>query len=265
MPKRFLFFLIPVFLACANSPPGAGPPVPGSGFGDSGRFQDGLIFFGVSGGHYVSRSAAVSAALKDAARRLSFYHSVEAVIQFDETYNRQFQGTQTDSAGTLIYDEDYEKYIDALEFNPEADIFEEDGLLFVRAGYEDGDSISPDHIRSPADRTNRTKKPGWIENQPAAVDGRPAAVGFAGPRLSYKNAVTASYENAVFALVQNYFYAAAASQIVHNETMDDSSFTRAAGIVTGFYVLETWTDPDTGGVWTLATAREITNSRAGGE
>jgi hypothetical protein len=257
MPRKILILLIPVLLSCKSLPPGAETPVPGGGFWDSGRFQNGLLFPGVSGGHYVSRNRAVELALRDAARRLSFYHSVEAFIQFDETYSRQFQGTRIDNARGLVHDEDYEKYVAALEFDPEQDVYEDRDVLFIRAGYTGPDAPAVDYIPSLWDST---KKPSWIKNPPSRIDGYPAAVGFAGPRFSYKDTVTASYEDAVFTLVQNYFYALAAGQTDAGRTFDDFSVSYASGVVKGFYALETWTDSVTGGIWTLAVAREVTSS-----
>jgi hypothetical protein len=257
MPKKILFFLIPVFLSCKSPPPGAETPVAGGGFWDSGRFQNGLLFPGISGGHYVSRNRAVELALRDAARRLSFYHSVEVFLQFDETYSRQFQGSRIDAVRELVHDEDYEKYVAALEFDPEQDVYEDNNVLFIRAGYTGPDAPAVDYIPS---LQGSTKKPSWIENPPFRIDGCPASIGFAGPRLSYKDTVTASYEDAVFALVQNYFYALIAGQTDAGGTFDDSSVSYASGVVKGFYALETWTDPVTGGIWTLAVAREVTSS-----
>ncbi|MDR0375735.1 MAG: hypothetical protein LBH85_08445 [Treponema sp.] len=262
MARRIFVFLIPVFLSCASPPPGNVLSVSGGGFWDPDRFQGRIVFFGVSGGYYVSRNRAIRMALLDAARRLSFYRSVEAFVQFDETYNNQFQGVQIDEVGTLFYDDEYEKYIDALEFDPERDILEENNILFIRAGYKGGDSIRVNHVRPP---TDGAKKPAWIENPPARIDGYPAAVGFAGPRFSYKNAVTASYENAVFNMVLNHFFTVIAEHAEHSQTIYDFSGIRSAGTVKGFYILETWTDSVTGGVWTLAIAQEIKNSFAVGE
>jgi hypothetical protein len=125
-------------------------------------------------------------------------------------------------------------------------------VLFVRAGYRGGDSAAVSYVRPPSDG-----KPAWIENQPARIGGQYAAVGFAAERVSYKNTVTASYEDAVFAMVQNHLYAVTAGQTEGGGAPGDFSVSYASGIVKGFYVLETWTDPDTGGVWTLAIAREI--------
>ncbi|MDR1352521.1 MAG: hypothetical protein LBK05_04480 [Treponema sp.] len=268
MPKKILLFLIPVLLlSCKSLAPGAEQPVSEGGFWNSGRFRQGLVFFGVSGGYYVSRNRAVDLALRDAARRLSFYHSVEAFIQFDETYYRQFQGSQIDTARGLIHDEDYEKYIGALEFDPEQDVYEDDNVLFVRAGYTGPDAAPVNSVPSPPPRAFRSgaQKPSWIESPPSRIDGRPASIGFSGPRLSYKDTLTASYEDAVFALVQNYFYAVAAGQTAGNTEAGDCSAARAAGVVMGFYVLETWTDSVTGGVWTLAVAREVKSGIVSGE
>jgi hypothetical protein len=251
-PSGRLFFLLLKALlcvslsACAGFPPGnrAGAPV----------------FTGVSSGHYLSTNRAVTLALQDAARRVSFFHSVEARIKYSEAYNPQFRLSHSDEEKELIYDTDYDKYIRFLEFDPERDVFEENGSLFIRTQYT-GEAESPAHYRPAVSRGGR--KPSWIDSPPAKIGGSFCAVGYAGPRLSHKDAVIASYENAVYALVQNNFYKVYASQQVYGSTMLDTAAAFASGIVKGFYVLETWTDPKTGVVWTLASAREVNHVKPG--
>jgi hypothetical protein len=241
-------FLINVLL-CVSLPGCTGIPF---GKPDAARRAKPLVFTGVSSVYSLSRDRALSLALRDAARRVSFFHSVEVVIKSSEIYNPQFRVAQVEDEKELIYDTDYEKYISLLEFDPETDVYEEQGALFVNTLYT-GESGGAGVIRSKA----RGEKPLWVENPPEKNGGFLYATGIAGPHLSYKDTVIASYEDAVYSFVKSGFSEIYVSQQTDGNTLLDSSFVLVSGVVKGFQVLETWRDPRSGAVWTLAAAREV--------
>jgi hypothetical protein len=249
--RSFLFLITALpglcLLTCAGTPPGEP---------EAGRLTGLPVFTGVAGGHYLSRDRALALALRDAARRVSFFHSVKAVITSSEIYNPQFRISQVNDERKLVYDTDYEKYLRLLEFDPKRDVYEEYGALFVRAVYTgaSGDTAGTPHRAAHG-------KPSWIENPPAENDGLFYATGFAGFRLSYKDTVIASYEDAVCAFVKSGFSEIYASQQINENTMLDSSFALVSGIVKGFHVIEAWRDPESGAVWTLAAAREVNHTK----
>ncbi|MDR1932122.1 MAG: hypothetical protein LBQ57_04765, partial [Spirochaetales bacterium] len=148
--------------------------------------QNAPVFLGVSGGFYLSKDRAVNTALRDAARRVSLYHAVEAIIQFDGVYNLQYRITGVNNKRDIIYDEEYEKYIELLEFDPEKDVYEEHDAVFVRARYKGSGTDRVNYIHPPS---NSQRKPRWIENPPSEINGYPAAVGFAERRLSHRDTV----------------------------------------------------------------------------
>jgi hypothetical protein len=239
-----LFFLITALLGllnCAGIPPGE----PEAGY-------PAAVFTGVSSGYYLSKDKALALALRDAARRVSFFHSVRVLIASSESYNPRFRISRINDERKLIYDTDYEKYIHLLEFDTKQDVYEEHGALFVRVVYTGaaGGAAGPYYRAMPG-------KPSWIENPPAESGGQLYAVGFAGSRLSYKDAVISSYEDAVYTFVKNSFSKIYASQQAGENTMLDTSFILVSGTVKGFRVIETWRDPQSGAVWTLAAAREV--------
>jgi hypothetical protein len=248
---RPLFFLINI-LFCAGLFNCAGTPPDKPGTGDR---PGPPVFTGVSSAYYLSKDRAITLALRDAARRVSFFHSVEAVIKSSEIYNSQFRITHTDDEKEFVYDADYEKYIRLLEFDPERDVYEEHGALFVNTVYTGytGENAEAAGYR----RRAGAGKPSWVEHPPAETGGFLCATGVAGARLSHKDAVIASYEDAAYAFVKNSFSEIYASQRTDGNTMLDDSFALFSGIVKGFHVLETWTDPESGAVWTLAAAREV--------
>jgi hypothetical protein len=230
-------------LACAGTPPEE--PETGDRAGL-------LVFTGVSSAYYLSRDRALALAIQDAARRVSFFYSVEAIVKSSEIYNPHFGIVHRDDEKELAYDREYGKYIKLLEFDPEQDVYEEHGALFVRAVYK-GEGTGVEGFR----RSAGTGKPPWIENPPEETGGFLCAVGVAGARLSHKDAVIASYEDAVYTFVKNSFSKIYVSQQTDENTLLDSSFAFFSGVVKGFHVLETWRDPQSGAVWTLAAAREV--------
>lgn len=227
--------------------------------------EDGRVFWGVSSGLYLWKNRAVTLALRDAARRVSFFHSVEVRFNTREAYNPQFRLSRMVDERELVYDTDYEKYLGLLAFDAEKDVYEENGALFVRARYtgEIRDLAASPSGGFPAGLPGREGLPGglsrplWVEKPPAEIGGQPCAVGFGGKRLSFKDAVIASYEDAAVGLVKNRFYTAASSQAVFEGAMVERSAAGVSGIVKGFRVLETWRDAKSGAVWTLAAAREV--------
>jgi hypothetical protein len=166
-------------------------------------------------------------------------------------YNPKFRIIHTNDEKEFTYDTDYEKYIRLLEFDPERDVYEEHGALFVNAVYTGEINGAVGYHRA------ETGKPPWIENPPAEIGGFPCAVGVADARLSHKDTVIASYEDAACVFVKNSFSRIYVSEQTDENTLLDNSFILFSGIVKGFYVLETWTDPKSGTVWTLAAAREV--------
>jgi hypothetical protein len=249
MPVRVLtMFLAASLLFCADAAQTAEED-PGA--------RNGAVFLGVAGGFYLSKERAVSLALKDAARRVSMYHQVEASIQFTEVYDPQYRQTNVVNSRKLAYGEDYEKYTACLEYDGEKDVYEEHDAVFVRARYKGID------IKLSYSESKHKNKPEWIENPPSKIEGYPAAIGFAGGQLSHKDTVIASYEDAIFALLQNSTFTVSGVQETKGGLLSDSSTACVSGVIKGFYIVETWTDPRTKAVWTLAAAREITNSTGG--
>jgi hypothetical protein len=222
------------------------------------------VFIGVASARYLpnGRNRAIELALRDAARQVAFFHGVEAVIKTTETYDPQLRVTRITETRELVYDTDFEKHLPLLEFNPERDVYEEHGALFVRAAYTGaGGGIAHIDIEGIEGRplaAGIPAKPSWVENPPSEYGGFVCAIGVAASRLHHKDTVTASYEDALFALVKNSFSEVYAFRQETGHTMLDTSVILVRGAVKGFFIWETWRDPESGAVWTLAAAREVT-------
>jgi hypothetical protein len=172
-----------------------------------------------------------------------------------ETYDPQFRVSRIDETRELVYDTDFEKYIPLLAFDPERDIYEEHGALFVRAAYTGATGGSP---FAAVPITRIAAKPAWVEGPPAEYGGFPCAAGVSSPRLSYHDAAVASYEDALFALARHNFTQVSATRQETGYTMIETLSILVRGTVKGFAIRETWRDLESGAVWTLAVAREVT-------
>ncbi|MDR2398576.1 MAG: hypothetical protein LBD74_07465 [Spirochaetaceae bacterium] len=248
--------------SCAGVPASAPQPLPSThedfGYLLPASSESGVLIFIGAAGVRLNQQEAIDLALKDAARRVAFFHQVGGTVVHQVEIGSGFLDYHSEQRTTLEYDEEgYIAYREALEFDPHRDVRIEHQTVFVRTRYRTSQRLSLAHQYARTDQ-----RPQWVDNPPKELSGFRAGVGFAGPRLYHKDTVIASYENAVFAIITAISHTvrseiasvqgsggvlAPYSQINRNEV-------RAAGTLRGFYILETWTDPATKAVWTLAIA-----------
>ncbi|MDR2717645.1 MAG: hypothetical protein LBB89_06230 [Treponema sp.] len=215
-----------------------------------------LLFIGVSG-KLSRREDTIQAALRDAARRLSFFHSVSGyIISWEHIGGKTFD-FRIETKYRLQYDNDLEKFVEALEFNPHTDIFEHNNALFVIT-----------HIKSdiPMPRFRghsfRNERPRWIDTPPAEIEGFIAGTGLSSRLSSHSDTVIKSYENAVIGIIENMKSHVNGGQKNYQNNsgafdsyLDSSNETGAQGKLKNFYIIESWTDPKNLSVWTLAVAQ----------
>jgi hypothetical protein len=215
-----------------------------------------LIFIGAAG-ERLDREEAIALALQDAARRLAFFHAVGGYISEQEYTGAGFLDYQRQTDASLSWDTSYESYLKALNYDLEADVFTERRSVFVRTRYTPEAQVRLDYAR-PLSNT----KPWWVDEPPKEISGFQAGVGVAGPRLYYKDTIIASYENAAYALIKavsnrlQSTHETAQDNVRGTYRSDIRSTAKASGALKGFYVLDTWTDPASLAVWTLAIIRE---------
>ena len=212
-----------------------------------------LTFTGVSG-RLSKRETAIKAALDDAARRFSFFHSVGV---YSTTRERASSGELLDvkTKYDLYYDTEIEKFLEELEFNPATDVFENNNAVFVTVR-------AKSNITMPLARGHSFGKdrPFWIKNPPTEIGGFIAGVGFSGRLISHSNTVIKSYENAAIEIIQNINVRITRKHRVHQSNIFgsniiSSSKMTAKGVLKNFYIIESWTDPVKLSVWTLAVAK----------
>jgi hypothetical protein len=214
------------------------------------------VFFGVSGVR-LNRDEAVSLALEDAARRIAFFDRVEGRLVQQAQTGSGFFDYRSDSTAELYFAPDYRDLVAGMRFDPETDIFIHNQAVFVRVRYPGavlgGIGYTPNRING---------RPDWIDNPPSVISGYAAGVGYGSPRLFFKDAVIASYENAVFSIIKNVSTTLVADESqswgpgIFDYSAAGSSQAVSEGVLKGFYILDTWADPRSMAVWTLAVARE---------
>ncbi|MDR1031043.1 MAG: hypothetical protein LBL76_09255 [Treponema sp.] len=216
-----------------------------------------LIFIGVAGVR-MNHQEAIDLALEDAARRVAFFQAVGGEVLQRVEIGSGFFDYRSENQATLHYDEEgYQKYREVLVFDPEQDVRIEHHAVFVRTRYQASQSLLIKHQYA-----TKHKRPQWVDNPPKQISDFWVGVGFAGPRLYHKDTVIASYENAVFSIITSISNTVSAKvETTQNSGEIFSSFSAinsqevsASGTLRGFYVIETWTDPATKAVWSLAIA-----------
>jgi hypothetical protein len=218
-----------------------------------------LIFIGVAGVR-INQQEAIDLALEDAARRVAFFQAVSGELLQRVEIGTGFLDYRSENQATLHYDEEgYRKYRDVLVFDPEQDVRIEHQAVFVRTRYQASRSFLIRHRYAA-----KYERPQWVDNPPKQISDFWVGVGFAGPRLYHKDTVIASYENAVFSIIASISNTVTAKiETTQDSGRTFSSFSAinshevsASGTLRGFYVLETWTDPATKAVWSLAIAEK---------
>ena len=217
-----------------------------------------LVFTGVSE-KLSNREESVQAALKDAARRLSFFNSVSGYSVSQEQSGRGTFDFNVNSDNRLLYDVELEEYLDQLVFDPSVDVFEFNNAIFVIA------RVTSD-IYMPQFRGHswRKERPHWVDTPPAEIEGFIAGTGFSSRLSSHSDTVVKSYENAVIGIIENINIRIKGKQQSYQNNssafgsyLDFLNEASAIGELKNFYIIESWTDPKNLSVWTLAVAKRM--------
>jgi hypothetical protein len=219
-----------------------------------------LVFIGVTG-RRSSPQETLQFALKDAARRVAIFYDVsgEFAVQinigsgtFDYAHN-----TYT----ALYYDEEGSAaYVDALQFNADTDTMETDNAFFIRTTYPAALPV-PIRYRPVYDRNG---KPDWVDNHSLVIEGYEVGIGYSARYSSMADTCINSFNNAIFAIIRNINTTAQSSDLYYQSTgslfgyrTTSNNVTYSYGTLTGFYVLDMWTNPQTKAVSTLAIAKKM--------
>ena len=221
--------------------------------------QPGSIrLIGVSG-PLLKRESEINAAREEAARKASMYSGV--YVSFENTHSNGSSIFDYSARSSLVlqYDEDLEKYLERLSFDPERDVQRSGGSVYIRFAYP---SVFPAFISYSfsrnadgrnADGRNADGSPVWIHRPPGEINGFPAGVGYAARQSRVKDTFAASRDSAAAAIISQLSTSViTGTALGYNAT---SILQRSAGKLARFLVLEIWVDPNTRAVWTLAIAQ----------
>lgn len=254
MGKIWAFCAALLFFACAGSDPAttASQAAPGTdshwvtlpGTGS-------VVILGVSE-HLSRREAEIDAARENAARKAAMYHGIYATVEnvqnIGGAYSLDYYAA---SDVDLEFDRELEKYMEKLVFDETRDVRRtSDDRVFVRFSYPAAFSGNITyHFAKNADGS-----PGWTRNRPREINGFPAGVGFSGRQWRIGDTFNKSCDSAAAAIASQL-----SAEITSRDTTSENRNTqtilqKSSGRLDRFLVLETWIDPATRGVWTLAVA-----------
>jgi len=210
--------------------------------------QNNLIFIGVSE-KLSNRDDSIQAALLDAARKFSFFNSVSGIAITRDIIGNRTLDFRIETGYQLLYDEKLDKFLEQLEYNPLTDVFEINNTIFVVTRVT-SNILMPLSIGFSFER----ERPYWIDLPPAEINGFTVGVGFSSRFNFYSDTVIKSYEDAVLAIIENIEIHVMGESINYQNNQTTLNITRSKGTLKNFYIIESWTDPVSHSVWTLAVA-----------
>ncbi|MDR1128943.1 MAG: hypothetical protein LBL20_06495 [Treponema sp.] len=224
---------------------------------ETGRFSSGpgdgtLVVIGVSG-RMRREEREIDSALDDAARQIALYQGLKGkattVLETGGGYRNFYLAIKTKVKP--LYESDYAAYRAALRYDREKDLVRTGNAVFIRCAYD-----MPGLSSLGYNDETVNGKPAWLRG-PITIPGYSSAVGFAKKHRRLAETIARSRESAAIALM--------AGLSSHIETIVADHANRRAAVTTretiegeliNFMILETWIDPETGSVWTLAAAKK---------
>jgi hypothetical protein len=211
-----------------------------------------ITVIGVSN-RMVKRESEIDAAKTDAARKIAMFHGVQGRI---ESYSRTGSAGYFDAINIsnveLLYDKNYENYIEQLKYDPQKDVLITDNALYIYFKF----NASMEHLNYSSVKDNNGR-PVWVNSPLHKIGGYMAAVGFAQKQRWIKDTFAKSTDDAAARLIQT--ISTQFSNLEKTRVGGSASgdiYTKSEAKLNKFLVLEQWIEPVTGNVYTLALARE---------
>jgi hypothetical protein len=256
-----LYFLcLFVFSTCSALPVSRSVSDANTSFFSSFPSEGGLVFIGAAGKRS-NPNETLRSALENAAQRVAVFYSVSGEYAVENNIGSgAFDYTYNTSTKLFTNKEQSKQYIDALQYNSDTDSIEIDNTFFIRTVYY---SSLPAPVNFNTKYGGADKKPAWVDNPPNEIEGYETGVGFSGRYSSITDTFTNSWYNAVFSIIRKINSSSRSSDTLYQST--DSLFgykttndntVYSFGTLSYFYVLDTWIDPKTKSVWTLAIAKK---------
>jgi hypothetical protein len=218
----------------------------------SGPGKGTLTVIGVSG-RMRTAERELDLALDDAARQVALYHGLagKAVTALKTGAGYRDFYLVTESEFTPL--SEGANYKETLRFDRKKDLVRTDKAVFLRCVYE-----APGLL--PVERVYGNGEPAWLHGDLIEIPGYICAAGFSKNHRYLTETIARSRESAIAALMA-IVSSRIETKVVDHALWGDAAPTEITEIVEGeltrFMVLETWIEPGTGSVWTLAAARKI--------
>jgi hypothetical protein len=213
--------------------------------------QDSLVILGVSA-RLSTRANEVAVATEMAARKVAMYHGLIASFEEVQIIGAGFFDYVHDIHSWVNYDQQLEKYMDRLSFDPDKDLFRDSrGNVFIRFSYP---AIFPGIINYQFEK-RADGRPEWIRQPPGEINGFIAGVGRSGRLERFADTFTKSCEAAAVAIAANISTMIETTDMTIENQTALQFHRQSMANMTHFFILETWIDPQTGAVYTLAIAQ----------
>jgi len=266
LKKNILFYLLLcmfVFSTCSTFSANLSAPFVNDSsrsFFSSFPSNGALVFIGVAGKRS-NPNETLKLALEDAAQRVAvFYHVSGEYFVNNNIGSGIFDYSYNTTARLFTDKEQSKKYVDALKYNADTDTIEIENSLFIRTVYP---FSLPLAVNFSPKYKGADRKPDWIDNPPKKIDGYETGIGYSGRYSSMTDTFTNSWNNAVFAIIRNINTSAQSGDLLYQSTgslfgykTSNDNMLYSFGALDCFYALDTWIDPKTKSVWTLAIAKK---------
>lgn len=214
--------------------------------------QNNLVILGVSA-RLSTRENELAAASELAARKVAMYHGLTASFEEVQVIGARFFDFEHGIHSRVDYNQQLEKHIDRLSFDPDRDVFRDNnGNVFIRFTYP---ATFPGRINHQFGK-ELDGRPEWIRRPPEEINGFKAGVGRSGRLDRFADTFRRSQEAAAIAIASRISTEIQAEETTVQNLQATMQFRRQSiANMTHFLVLETWIDPQTRAVYTLAIAQ----------
>jgi hypothetical protein len=205
-----------------------------------------LIVIGVSN-PMLRRDSEIAAAKEDAARKVAMFYGIHGSVETTSRTGTDFFDYMYYSNIEIIYDTNYESYIEQLTFDPQNDVLIIGEAVFVRFQHDTTVTDIEYTIMFAGGR------PDWTRNKPE-FDGYVTTVGFAQNQRRLKDTIFRSTENAVVRMIENLSTTVNTRETITGQGSSSFIQTKSEGRLSNFRVIDFWIEPETRFVYTLAIA-----------
>jgi len=205
-----------------------------------------LTVIGVSN-PMLRRDSEIAAAKEDAARKVAMFYGIHGSVETISRTGSDFFDYANDSNVELVYDTNYESYIEQLTFDQQKDVLITGEAVFVRFQHDTTVTDIEYTIMFAGGR------PDWTRNKPE-FDGYVTTVGFAQNQRRLKDTIFRSTENAVVRMIENLSTTINTRETITGQSSSSFIQTKSEGRLSNFRVIDFWIEPETRFVYTLAIA-----------